>query len=147
MYVFCVYVRASVRVCFCEYTKIKFSRFFLEIFLSTKCFTFLLSQKKTTAIESQILIMLNMKTLDTRSQSPCIFFQYFNFVKSVRIWSFSGPHFSAFGLNTDRNEVSLHIQSGYWKIETKETPNTSTFHTVSTLLKTIVTIALSSWPF
>ena len=123
MYVFCVYIRASVQVCFCECTKIKFSRFFLEIFLSTKCFTFLLSQKKTTAIESQILIMLNMKTLDTRSQSPCIFFSIL------------------------RNGLSLHIQSGYWKMRTKETPNTGTFHTVSTLLKTIVIIALSSWPF
>ena len=32
-------------------------------------------------------------------------------VKSVRIRSFSGPYFSAFGLNTDRYEVSLRIQS------------------------------------
>ena len=26
-------------------------------------------------------------------------------VKSVRIWSFSGPYFSAFGLNTERCSV------------------------------------------
>ena len=26
-------------------------------------------------------------------------------VKSVRIWSYSGPHFSAFGLNSERYEV------------------------------------------
>ena len=93
MYVFCVYVRASVRVCFCEYTKIKFSRFFLEIFLSTKCFTFLLSQKKTTAIESQILIMLNMKTLDTRSQSPCIFFSILQLREKCPYLEFFMPAF------------------------------------------------------
>ena len=36
-----------------------------------------------------------------------------HFVKSVRIRSYSGPHFPTFGLNTDRNGVSLKIQSGY----------------------------------
>ena len=93
MYVFCVYVGASVRVCFCEYTKIKFSRFSLEIFLSTKCFTFLLSQKKTTVIESQILIMLNMKTLDIRSQSPCIFFSILQLREKCPYLEFFRPAF------------------------------------------------------
>ena len=32
-------------------------------------------------------------------------------VKCVRIRSFSGRYFLAFGLNTDRYEVSLRIQS------------------------------------
>ena len=32
-------------------------------------------------------------------------------VKCVRIRSFSGPYFPAFGLNTDRYEASLRIQS------------------------------------
>ena len=32
-------------------------------------------------------------------------------VKSVRIQSYSGPYFSAFGLNTKRYRVSLRIQS------------------------------------
>ena len=32
-------------------------------------------------------------------------------VKSVRIRSFSGPYFPVFGLNTERYEVPLHIQS------------------------------------
>ena len=31
-------------------------------------------------------------------------------VKSVRIQSYSGPHFPAFELNTERYSVSLHIQ-------------------------------------
>ena len=32
-------------------------------------------------------------------------------VKSVPIQSYSGPHFLAFGLNTERYGVSLHIRS------------------------------------
>ena len=32
-------------------------------------------------------------------------------VKSVRIWSYSGPYFPALGLNTERYPVSLRIQS------------------------------------
>ena len=48
-------------------------------------------------------------------------------VKSVRIWSYSGRHFPAFGLNT---EVSIRIQSKCRKMPTKVTPNTNTFHAV-----------------
>ena len=32
-------------------------------------------------------------------------------MKSVRIWSYCGPYFLAFGLNTERYGVSLRIQS------------------------------------
>ena len=50
-------------------------------------------------------------------------------VKSVRIWSYySGPHFPAFGLNTETYEVSLRIQSECRKMRTKITPNTDTFY-------------------
>ena len=48
-------------------------------------------------------------------------------VKSVRIWSYSGPHFPAFGLNTERYGESLRIQSECGKIRTRITPNTNTF--------------------
>ena len=51
-------------------------------------------------------------------------------VKIVRIWSYSGPHFPAFGLNTKRYSVSLRIQSECRKIRTRVTPNTDTFHAV-----------------
>ena len=34
-----------------------------------------------------------------------------HFVKSVRIRSYSGPHFPVFGLNTERYGVSLHFKS------------------------------------
>ena len=42
-------------------------------------------------------------------------------VKGVRIWSYSGPHFPAFGLNTF---VLLRIQSECGKMWTRITPNT-----------------------
>ena len=51
-------------------------------------------------------------------------------VKSVCIRSYSGPHFPAFGLSTDRYSVSHHIQSEYGKMRTIISPNTDTFHAV-----------------
>ena len=54
----------------------------------------------------------------------------FHCVKSVRIRSFSGPYFPAFGLNAERYSVSLRIQSEYGKIRTRKTPNTDTSHEV-----------------
>ena len=51
-------------------------------------------------------------------------------VGSVRIWSFSGPYFPAFGLNTERYSVSLRIQSECGKIKTKKYPNTDAAHAV-----------------
>ena len=43
-------------------------------------------------------------------------------LKSVRIRSFSGPYFPAFGLNMERYSVSLRIQSACGKIRTRKTP-------------------------
>ena len=51
-------------------------------------------------------------------------------VKSVRIRSYSGPHFPAFKLNMERYSVSLRIQFECGKIRTRITPNTDTFHAV-----------------
>ena len=51
-------------------------------------------------------------------------------VKSVRIRSFSGQYFPAFGLNTERYGASPRIQSECGKIGTRKTPNTDTFHAV-----------------
>ena len=64
-----------------------------------------------------------IRTMSRKHVSHC--------VKSVRIWSFSGPHFSTFGLNTERSGVSLPIQSKCMKIRVRKTPNTETFHAVS----------------
>ena len=48
-------------------------------------------------------------------------------VKSVCIRNFSGPYFPVFGLNTEKYEVSLRIQSECGKTRTRKTPNTDTF--------------------
>ena len=71
--------------------------------------------------------------------SPLWFFQvWFNkpyamhCVKRVRIRSYSGPHFSAFGLNTERHRV--RIQSKCREMWTKITPNTDAFHAVSSVI-------------
>ena len=48
-------------------------------------------------------------------------------MKNVRIQSFSGPYFPAFGLNTERYGVHLRIQSECMKMWTRKTPNTDTF--------------------
>ena len=47
-------------------------------------------------------------------------------VKSARIWVFSGPHFPAFKLNTER----YGVQSECGKIRTRITPNMETFYAV-----------------
>ena len=49
---------------------------------------------------------------------------------SVRIRSYSGPHFPAFGRNMERYGVSLGIKSECGKMLTRITPNTDTFHAV-----------------
>ena len=51
-------------------------------------------------------------------------------VKSVRVRTYSGPHFPAFGLNTGRYSVYFRIQSQWGKIRTRITPNTETFYAV-----------------
>ena len=51
-------------------------------------------------------------------------------VKTVCIWSCSGSHFPAFGLNRERCGVSLRIQSEWGKMRTRITPNMGTFNAV-----------------
>ena len=52
----------------------------------------------------------------------------FHCVKSVRIGSYSGSYFPAFGLNKEGYGASLSIQPECWKLRTRITPNTDTFH-------------------
>ena len=52
-------------------------------------------------------------------------------VKSVHIWSYSDPYFSAFGLNTVWYSVCLRIQSECGKVRTDIILNTDTFCTVA----------------
>ena len=49
------------------------------------------------------IFYLSFKRITTTQRCHC--------VKSVRIRSYSGPHFSTFGLNTERYSISLCIQS------------------------------------
>ena len=51
-------------------------------------------------------------------------------VKSFLIWGFTHPYFLAFRLTTKRYGGSPRIQSKYWKIRTRETPNMDTFYAV-----------------
>ena len=51
-------------------------------------------------------------------------------MESDRIWSYSGSHFPALGLNTERYEVSIRIQSECGKMRTRIIPNTDTFYAV-----------------
>ena len=55
-------------------------------------------------------------------------------VKSVCIWSFYGPYFPTFGLNTERYSVSHRIQFEYRKMRTRKTLKSNTFLTVYYLL-------------
>ena len=55
-------------------------------------------------------------------------------MKTVRIRSFSGPYFPAFGLRTERYRVSIRIQSGCGKIQTRKSPNMDTFYAVFLLV-------------
>ena len=67
----------------------------------------------------------------------------------VRLRSSSGPHFSAFGLNTGRYEVSLRIQYKCRKIGTRITPKSVTFHAVKVawLALSISWLKVSEYPF
>ena len=53
-------------------------------------------------------------------------------MKSVRVRSFSGPHFLALKLNTEIYSVCLRIQSEFGKMRTRNTPNTGIFYAVMT---------------
>ena len=71
-----------------------------------------------------------------------------NYVKSIRIWSYSRPYLPAFGLDTARYGVSLRIQSECRKIRARITPNTDTFHAVSVmkLLREVTRTLTSLYP-
>ena len=58
-------------------------------------------------------------------------------MKSVRIRSYFGPYLPAFGRNTERYSISLHIQSEYGKIRTRIILNTDTFYAVLYLAKVL----------
>ena len=59
-----------------------------------------------------------------------LFIELMHCVKSVRFRRYSGAHFPAFRLNTERYSISLRIQSTCGKMRTRITPNTDTFYAV-----------------
>ena len=71
--------------------------------------------------QSKVTYLLNVSVFKGLLQSLT------HCVKSVRIRSYSGPHYPTFRLNTERYEVSLRINSECGKIRTRITPNTDTF--------------------
>ena len=60
----------------------------------------------------------------------CSYFWKNHCVKSARIRSYSGLHFPAYGLNTERYGISLRIQSKCGKIRTRITLNTDISHAI-----------------
>ena len=56
-----------------------------------------------------------------------------NCLKIVRIRSFSGLYFLAFGLNTGIYSVYLHIQYNCRKMRKRKNPNTDDVHAVPRL--------------
>ena len=63
-------------------------------------------------------------------------------LKIVRIRSYSGPHFPAFGLNTERYRVSLCTQFECGKMRTRITPNTDTSYAVTAIIGTKITLLI-----
>ena len=61
---------------------------------------------------------------------PLYIFVILNCVKSVRIQSFSGPHFPAFRLNREIYFVNFRVQSESRKIWTRKTTITDSFYSV-----------------
>ena len=47
---------------------------------------------------------------------------------------FSGPHFPAFGLNTELYSVNIRIQCESEKTRTRKTPNKDPFHAVMSMI-------------
>ena len=71
--------------------------------------------------QSKIMQLLCHISFSNKHEFPTIW-KSSHCVKSVRVWSFSGPYFSAFGLYG----VYVHIQFECGKIRTRKTPNTDT---------------------
>ena len=84
-----------------------------------------LTNRKFTSDRSLVYCWLKCYT-----HSNLKHFQPINSVESVRIWSYSGPHFPTFGLNIERYSVSLRIQSECGKMRNRIPPNTATLYAV-----------------
>ena len=83
---------------------------------------------------------INRYTLSQTFNHRCLTWSYTGW--RIRIRSFSGPHFPALRLTTERYSVSLRIQSECGKIRTRKTTNMDTFHVVwNTCLATFLPLS------
>ena len=119
---------------------------------SIKKFTkFCKTHRKSTCVRVHFSIKLQSSRVIEIHKSKCKTHKCLNVyhcVKSVRIRSFSGPNFPAYGQNTERYILSLRIQSERSKIQTRKTLNTDNFHAVySTTKKTYLLCKLASFKF
>ena len=88
----------------------------------------------------QYISVINSKgeyTDRSKFSSNVYFSRGTHYVKSVRIRSYSAPHFPAFRLNTERYGVPFLIQYKWGKTRTRTTPNMYIFYAV-TLLHTLL---------
>ena len=81
---------------------------------------------KNTILWEYILLLTTLKYPLTRRD----FLIIVNCVKGVHIRGFSAPFFLAYRLNIKINRVNIRFQSKCWKIRTKKTRYTDTFHAV-----------------
>ena len=77
------------------------------------------------SVRESILLPTPVKMISQISQILLVPKNDSDCVKSVRIRSYTGPHFPAFGLNTERYS---RIQTECGKMRTRITPNTDTFY-------------------
>ena len=86
-------------------------------------------------LEMTVVKRFFCKSLTLKQPEPSLIQHWLDCVNSVRIRSFPGPYFPAFGLNTERYSVrvSLCIQSECGKLQTRKTPNTDSFHAVAVI--------------
>ena len=84
--------------------------------------------KRLYPLESSLPISYFNLVISSDLTLASIFQHHYHCVKVVRIRSYSGPYFPAFGLNTKRYGASLCIHTECGKIRTRVTPNTDTFH-------------------
>ena len=102
------------------------------------CLKFYWKKAQTQVFSSEYCVIFKNTNFEKHSANSC-FWTFkdqllrndasLHCVKSVRIRTYSGPHFPAFGLNTEIY-LSFRIQSQCVKMRTRITPNMDTFYEV-----------------
>ena len=82
------------------------------------------------ALKVTVFVVMNKTELGKLIKKISLIKLYISLLKKYPYLEFSGPHFPAFGLNTERYSVALHIQFEFGKIRTRKIPNTDTVNAV-----------------